>query len=67
MRNMWLGREFVEAGLPPLIIYFIRIFLYYLYFTVFNFFYRDGFGLGETRDLPGYSRYRLIGSDEESK
>ena len=28
---------------------------------------RDGFGLGDTRDLSGYSRYRLIGSDDESK
>ncbi len=28
---------------------------------------RDGFGLGETRDLIAYSRYKLIGSDEESK
>ena len=28
---------------------------------------RDGFGLGDTRDLSGYSRYKLIGSDDESK
>ena len=28
---------------------------------------RDGFGLGDTRALSGYSRYRLIGSDDESK
>ena len=28
---------------------------------------RDGFGLGDTRDLSGYTRYKLIGSDDESK
>ena len=28
---------------------------------------RDGFGLGDTRDLSGYSRYKLIGSDDESE
>ena len=28
---------------------------------------RDGFGLGDTRALVGYSRYRLVGSDDESK
>ena len=28
---------------------------------------RDGFGLGDTRDLSGYSRYKLIGSDDESR
>ena len=28
---------------------------------------RDGFGLGDTRALIGYSRYRLVGSDDESK
>ena len=28
---------------------------------------RDGFGLGDTRQLSGYSRYRLVGSDDESK
>ena len=27
---------------------------------------RDGFGLGDTRALIGYSRYRLVGSDDES-
>jgi len=26
---------------------------------------RDGFGLGDTRQLSGYSRYRLVGSDDE--
>lgn len=25
---------------------------------------RNGFGLGEERDLPGYPRYSMIGSDE---
>ena len=28
---------------------------------------RDGFGLGDTRALIGYSRYRLVGSDDESR
>ena len=28
---------------------------------------RDGFGLGDTRQLSGYPRYRLVGSDDESK
>ena len=28
---------------------------------------RDGFGLGDTRALIGYTRYRLVGSDDESK
>ena len=28
---------------------------------------RDGFGLGDTRKLSGYTRYRLVGSDDESK
>lgn len=26
---------------------------------------RDGFGLGDTRQLSGYSRYKLVGSDDE--
>ena len=28
---------------------------------------RDGFGLGDTRALIGYTRYRLVGSDDESR
>ena len=28
---------------------------------------RDGFGLGDTRGLVGYSRYTLVGTDDESK
>ena len=28
---------------------------------------RDGFGLGDSRDLVGYTRYSLVDSDDESK
>jgi hypothetical protein len=28
---------------------------------------RDGFGLGTERNLVGYERYRMVGSEEEGK